>query len=265
MTQGALLVAFNNAHIDYVTIAAWNADRIRRFLNVPVTLITDSTDHAKLDRFDQVIFRPTPQAGQRWFEDIDATVDWRNFDRSHAALESPYDKTLVLDVDYIVNSHQLRCLLDSTEDFLCHRHAVNARSGELFNISFGKYNMPMYWATVMCFKRSKKADVIFHMMQMIQNNWAHYRDLYQIDRPAFRNDHALSIALNIESGQTLTTTNIPWNLVSVLPAEKLSAISDTEFRIEWNDGQKTRFTLLANQDFHAMGKSYLEKIIANQS
>lgn len=264
MTRGVLLVAFNNSHFDYVRMAAWNAARIRHFLNLPVALVTDAHSHQHLDQFDHVINLDRPQSGKRYFDDIKTTVDWINYDRSHAAWKSPFEHTLVLDVDYVVNSDQLKVLFDIDQDFLCHRTAVNARTGEVFNNTFGRYQMPMYWATVMCFRKSKKAQVIFEIMAMVQQHWQHYRDLYQIDRPAFRNDHALSIALNIESGHTLSTTDIPWNLLSVLPADELGCVDQTQFEITWQD-TRTRRVIINNQDFHAMGKSYLEKIIDNQS
>ena len=264
MTRGVLLVAFNNSHFDYVKMAAWNATRVRHFLDVPVALVTDSLAHSNLDAFDHVIYMSRPQSGKRYFDDIQTTVDWINHDRSHAALQSPFEHTLVLDVDYVVNSDQLKFLFEINQDFVCHRDAVNARTGEIFNNTFGQYQMPMYWATVMCFRKSKKSQIIFDIIAMVQHNWQHYRDLYQIDRPAFRNDHALSIALNIESGHMLTTCDIPWNLVSVLPGDKLTCVDHNVFEIAWHDTRAHRVTL-KDQDFHAMGKSYLENIIDNQS
>ena len=55
MTTGALIFAFNNEHTDYVGMAAWSADRIRRHLNIPVAVITDCTDPEQLNKFDHVI------------------------------------------------------------------------------------------------------------------------------------------------------------------------------------------------------------------
>lgn len=263
MTQGVLLVAFNNQQVDYVNIAAWNAQRIQHYLDLPVAVVTDCVDHPKIHCFDQVIHRDKPQSGSRYFHDLDQVVNWHNHDRSHSALLSPFDQTLLLDVDYIVNSDQLRDLLAIDQDFVCHRYAVNARTGDKFNTTFGKYHMPMYWATVVCYRKSLKTQVIFNTMQMVQQNWSHYRNLYGIHRAAFRNDHALSIALTLESGNTLQTTDIPWNLVSVLPEDQLTFEHD-KFVLEWQDGKRKRYIIIANQDFHAMGKSYLEKIIANQ-
>ena len=53
MTTGALIFAFNNEEIDYVTMAAWSADNIHRHLDIPVCVVTDSdtTD----SRFDRIV------------------------------------------------------------------------------------------------------------------------------------------------------------------------------------------------------------------
>ena len=264
MKQGVLLIAFNNQQVDYVSIAAWNTQRIHAHLDLPVCLITDQTNHPKISKFDHVIHCDKPGAGARYFHDLDQVVNWHNHNRSHAALLSPFDHTLLLDVDYVVNSDQLRTLLYIDQDLVCHRHAVNARTGERFNSTFGKHNMPMYWATVMSYRRSAKSHMIFHTMQMVQQNWSHYRNLYGIHKSAFRNDHALSIALTLESGNTLSTTDIPWNLMSVLPEDELTFEND-QFVLHWQQNNRRKYITIKNQDFHAMGKSYLEKIIADQS
>ena len=265
MTTGVLLFAFNNDHFDYLRIAAWNCKRIHEFLNLPVAVVTNVQDHDQIHCFDHVIYKAKPESGKRYFEDVQSTVSWYNLDRSSAWEISPFDRTLVLDVDYVVNSQQLLCLLNLNQDFVCHRHAIDAKTGKEFNATFGRYNMPMYWATVMCYQRSKKAETVFTLMQMIQKHWQHYRELYQIDRPTFRNDHALSIALNIESGQFLNTTNIPWSLLSVMPSDRLSLIDSEDFRVDYQQNNRDHYVLIKNQDFHAMGKSYLENIIANHS
>jgi len=41
MTRGAVLFAFNNDRVDYVSQAQWSAPRINRHLGLPVTLVTD--------------------------------------------------------------------------------------------------------------------------------------------------------------------------------------------------------------------------------
>ena len=41
MTTGVLIFAFNNEHIDYLAMANWSAQNIRRHLNLPVAVVTN--------------------------------------------------------------------------------------------------------------------------------------------------------------------------------------------------------------------------------
>ena len=122
----------------------------------------------------------------------------------------------------------------------------------------------------MMFRRSPTAQYIFDCMEMIKNNWQHYRALYNINEKNYRNDYALSIALGIVSGHTLTVDSIPWPLLSLTPETELSRkrFGDTEDQELWvmkfrEQNNQYRTVALTGQDFHAMGKSHLEKIIAS--
>ena len=133
---------------------------------------------------------------------------------------------MVLDADFVVASDQLKLLFDINQDFIAHRMAYDVTGFTAFhdNNWFGTYKMPMSWATVMCFRRSKKAQLIFDTMQMIRDNWLHYRQLYNVSENTFRNDFALSIAMNVVDGHTLSTPAIPWNLASITANAKLTQL-----------------------------------------
>ena len=267
MTQGVLLFAFNNQHIDYLAMAAWSARNIHRHLKLPVCVVTDVSDMPDSYQFDQVVVVDLPDTEQqRYFKDYKNTGAWHNKNRSNAYELSPWDHTLVLDVDYVVASDQLQMLFDIDQDFLAHRWASDASGYPAFhdNNWFGTYKMPMSWATVMCFRRGKKAELIFDTMQMIRDNWLHYRQLYQIGEHTFRNDHALSIAMNLVDGHTLSTAAIPWQLISVTPETKLTQVGPDIYKIEYEStDSKSKWITLKHQDFHAMGKRALGEIVAN--
>jgi hypothetical protein len=96
---------------------------------------------------------------------------------------------------------------------------------------------------------------------MIRENWAHYRDLYHIAQPTYRNDYALSIALGIVSGHTLKVDAIPWGMPSVVPESKLT-FDNPFWNIEYEDAQgKLKTVSYVGQDFHAMGKRDLGAIV----
>ena len=260
----ALIFAFNNEHTDYVGMAAWNAANIRRHLHIPVAIVTDATEHARMSEFDRVVAAKRESGGTRWFEDYQGRVTWYNAGRSDAFDLTPWDQTLVLDADYVVASDQLKILLDSDQDFLAHGQAFDLTGQDNFNglNHYGEYNMPMSWATVMMFRRCEHAELIFDSMKMIRNNWRHYKNLHKIASSTYRNDHALSIALNIVNGHTLQHKHIPWSLASVTPEHTLTRTAKDCYRIDYQDSdQRPRWITVKNQDFHAMGKRHLEKLI----
>jgi len=265
MTTGALIFAFNNESTDYVAMAEWSARNIRRWLNIPTAIVTDANPRdQRLRGFDQIITSSASSGGTRWFEDYQATVTWHNAGRTDAYTLSPWDQTLVLDADYVVASDQLTAVLNSNQDFLAHAHAydITGRDNFVSLNEYGEYKMPMSWATVMMFRRSTHAELIFECMQMIKNNWRHYKNLYKIASSTYRNDYALSIALGIVNGQTLEYKSIPWALASVTPEHIVTRTSKDCYRIDYQDqDQRPRWTTIKNQDFHAMGKQHLEKII----
>jgi hypothetical protein len=262
MTTGALIFAFDTEHTRYLDMAAWCAERVKKFLNIPVAVVTNNPAAEDETVFDCVIYADPLGTNSRWFGDLQKHLTWHNGNRVDAYNLSPWEQTLVLDADFVVNSEQLTRVLHSPQDFMCFRSAYNlARPEEEFLNTFGTYRFPMYWATVMMFRRSNTAQYIFDAMQMVRENWRHYRDLYHIAQPTYRNDYALSIALGIVSGHTLKVDSIPWGMPSVVPESKL-LFSDPFWSIGYQDEQgRDKTVALAGLDFHAMGKRDLGEIV----
>lgn len=251
MRVGALIFAYNNEAIDYVAMAQWSARNIERHLGIPTTIVTGEP----------------AGSNRRHFSDVGA-VTWHNLNRMDAYTLSPYDQTLVLDADYVVASDQLKTLLACPQDFLCHRWAYDVTGENDFAglNYFGRHRMPQWWATVLMFRRSTTAELIFGMMQMVRDNWEHYRNLYGNTVATYRNDHALSIALNTVNGHQQNIPGIPWNLASLVPEHSLKQIDQDAYRVDFvNSENKLRWVMVKNFDFHAMGKKHLGEIVANNS
>jgi hypothetical protein len=268
MKTGALIFAFNNEQTDYIQLAAWSASNIRRHLGIPVAVVTDNINNDFVrSNFDCVIAASAESGGSRHFDDYGQSVTWHNAARTNAYQLTPWEQTLVLDADYVVSSDRLKTLFSVDCDFLCHKNAYDISSGHLLNNlnSFGDYQFPMWWATVMLFRRSNTAEYIFDAMQMIKQNWQHYRDLYSINNKTYRNDFALSIALGIVSGHTLQVDSIPWNLASTMPEHTVVELEQDYYQIEWRTpaGQH-QYMGFADKDMHVMGKHSLEKIVGSR-
>ena len=250
MTTGALIFAHNNDHIDYVAMAHWSAQNIQRHLGIPTHIVTDTV---------------TYDSNSRWFGDYATNMPWHNQSRVTAYDASPWDCTLVLDADYVVASDQLQTIMHADQDFLCFRRAYDVTGVNNFvgHDTFGDVRMPMWWATVMWFNRSRHSQCIFEAMAMIRNNWTHYRRIYKINQATYRNDHALSIALSLLQGHTLNVPAVPWSMASVMPEYKLMQTGMDSYRVEFEDQmQRSRWIELHDQDFHAMGKQQLGDIVA---
>jgi hypothetical protein len=251
MTTGALIFARNNERIDYVAMAKWSAQNIKRHLGIDTLIVTDDT---------------RKDSGSRHFADA-GTVTWHNTNRTDAYRISPWDRTLVLDADYVVASDQLRSVLESNQDFLAHRWAYDVTGQNDFQglNYFGNVHMPMWWATVMVFNKSKQAELVFDTMTMIRDNWTHYRNIYKNTSRTYRNDHALSIALLTVNGHTTNHAGIPWSLASLTPEHKLTQLATDRYRVDFVNGKNKSCWMEIRQDFHAMGKQHLGDIVASQT
>lgn len=251
MTTGALIFARNNEQIDYVAMAEWSARRIQRHLGIPTHIVTDDSEIS---------------SNSRHFEDV-GTVTWHNLNRMDAYQLSPWDRTLMLDADYVVATDQLQSVLQADQDFLAHDRAYDVTGINDFSglNSFGAHAMPMWWATVVMFRRSRHVELIFDAMRMIRDNWTHYRNIYGNRNATYRNDHALTIALGTVNGHTLDHPTIPWGLASLTPQHQLTQVDEDCFRVDYITAENRPRWITLTQDFHAMGKRHLGDIVASSS
>ena len=208
MTKGVLLFALNS-EMDYVKLAVKLTERIKHYLNLPVTVITDSEDYLRnnftSDLFDHIIRKKDDTEQTKKFSDghgFSERYVWKNSNRASAYQITPYDQTLVLDVDYVINSDFLLNVFNQNKDFLCFRNSCdlagwrNTSEFEYLN----QYSIPFYWATVFYFTKTKHNELFFFLVDYIKTNWDYYRLIYQINDKKFRNDYAFSIAIHILNG-----------------------------------------------------------------
>lgn len=260
MTRGAVLFAFNSDTVNYYDTAVFCAERIDYFLNLPVTLITDekSLPEEVSSIFDKVITVEAQADNQK------KTGQWINKGRYRAYQLTPYDETLVLDTDYVVNSDQLSNIFDMYDDFMCAKNAdylmfPDAPKDIISNTSF---DCP--WATVMAFKKTDKARQIFECIEMVQNNYQHYSNLYGFAAMPFRNDYALAIALHIVYGGIVDNkVYMPWNLIHVSERVKMYRVGsgmDTNF-VATKKSKRTEYIKIKNTDFHMLFKPNFIEIV----
>lgn len=210
--KGVLIFARNNAQIDYIKQAHFLAKRIKEYLDLPTTIVTDSIDYLKNTYkdyktvFDQVIEVPltTSPSRKRYYDgtNVFKQLEFKNDLRTSAYDLTPYEETLMLDSDYIVSNDLFKNCFTQDHDFLIFKEAHDL-SGFRDNAQFvhiSDTSVDFYWATCVFFRKTKANKIFFDLTKHIQENWQHYNSIFQINRRTFRNDWVFSIAIHIMNG-----------------------------------------------------------------
>jgi hypothetical protein len=257
MTRGVLLFAFNTPKVNYFKMAIAAAKRINHFLKLPVSLVTDDIQNYNGYEFDNIIYSESIKDN---FKDQNP---WYNKGRHQAFELSPYDETLLLDTDYVVNSNKLLQVFDYYTDFCCHNHTSYLLVPDANQECMGVHSYNALWATVLFFKKTKRVERIFECMKMIQDNYQFYGEIHGFYSFAFRNDYALAIASKIVNGQFNEPTDfIPYPLVHAgrdITVEKLYKKQfGTEYKVtitNHNDlKNKKEYIIIKDVDFHMIDK-----------
>jgi hypothetical protein len=264
MNRGVLLFAFNSPKYDYYKMAV--AKRVNHFLNLPVTVITDTKSVPENPdyQFDKTIFVEPDKNNIR-----DHAV-WINKGRYQAYELSPYDETILLDTDYMINSDTLNKLFEMPTDFCCHDTTSFLMHPGVAQEVLSTYSFKTLWATVVMFKKTQRAKQIFECLEMVQKNYEHYANIHSFIAGVYRNDYGLTLATRIANGHTSPKEDvIPWNLVHVGKNTQVYRNNDDEFNTEytvmfdnWQRGKiRKEYTVITNTDFHVMNKDAFMELI----
>lgn len=247
--KGVLLFAFNNGVTDYFEMAVRTCKRVKLFLNLPVTVVTDRNTVVQNyeDVFDSVLLEDSDSSN------LKGNTVWINKGRHRAYELSPYDETMILDTDYLVNSDTLLKPFELYDDFMCHNSTNFILANKSFPEKVSDRFINTAWATVIYFKKTNRTRQIFECMKMVQENYQHYVNVFSMNNTMFRNDYALTIALWIVNGHTINKSDyIPWNLLHLPSQVKAHKVTDTEY-IFFNNSNK--YITLNNTDFHLLNKT----------
>lgn len=277
MSKGAILIARNNTEIDYIKQAVFLAKRITHFLNIPVSLITDNSsylnEHYNTDVFDCIIdINNDKNFSYRKYNDgiyARKSLEFKNTSRADVYNLSPYDETLVMDTDFIVSNSDLLECFNQKSNFLIYDTGVEL-SGHRNLAEFeyiSEVGPKFYWATVIFFRKTIENKIFFNLVKHIQENWYHYRNLYQIRQSTFRNDFAFSIAIHIMNGykQGNFAKPMPGKMFYSTDRDILIKLDDTKFTflLEKENNNSYFPAVISDSNVHVMNKYSLNRIIDN--
>jgi len=276
MNKGVVLFAFNNGRIDYIKQAVYCAKRIKKYLNLPVQLITDNVDYVK-DKYpfwnkyiDLITKTDTPQANSKVFYNgiyaNKGTLKWNNSARDSAYELSVFEKTLVLDTDLLVSNDKLLQCFDTQEDFMIAKdyNMVNSQKHYTSLDRVSDKTIPMYWATILYFTKSEIAKTVFGLVQHIKDNYNYYRLVYEIVEKKYRNDFAFSIAVHMMRGFTEKADwplSLPSDMWVSIDKDVLVDIKDDSIQILAQREYDYLSVKLTDATTHIMNKFSLDKII----
>jgi hypothetical protein len=196
---------------------------------------------------------------------------WINKGRYQAYEYSPYEETLLLDTDYLVNSNKLLKVFDYYDDFCCHDSTSYLMQPGLPQEVLSAYSFKTLWATVVIFKKTSRTKQIFECLEMVQNNYDHYANIHSFVGGVYRNDYALTLALRIANGHSTNKQDIiPWDLVHVGNKNvQVYKNTDNQFNTEytvmydnWQRGKlKKEYITVNDFDFHVMNKHNFMELI----
>lgn len=281
MSKGVVLFASNNGAINYVKQARFLAKRIRKYMDLPTTLITTDDVRKKWpymeSSFDKIIYLPNAMRSydnQKRYYDGDLhhrNLLFKNRGRATAYELSPYHETLVMDTDFIICNDKLNQCFDNPHDFCIYDDAthigIHNGTSEFKNIS--DTSVKFYWATVMFFRKTSTNEIFFNLVKHIEENYLHYRSLYNFKSATYRNDFAFSIGIHIMNGYK------DGDFAAPLPGKKYYAtdrdhcLSISETNIKMLTQKKDRLgestgVNLKDTNLHIMNKFSLERAIDDQ-
>lgn len=278
MNKGIVIIAHNNRDVDYAKMAVVSAKFAKKNLNLPVSLITDDSTIEWMQQsglfstaetvFENIIPVPRPASNnQRLLFDgtQSSIVPFINSNRSSVWDHTPYDKTLMIDSDFLVMSDTLNQYWDASEDVLL-GESFNDIQGDRCGILdkwTSETGVHLYWATTVMFTKNENSRLFFKLVDFVKDNYKYYADLFRFDPRQYRNDISFSIAQHIINGFEKNLESLP-PILTFQGKDLLDIVKDDGrliFSVKYfNDDESFYLASIKDQDVHIMNK---QSIIRN--
>jgi len=254
-TKGFLLFAHNNEEIDYALLAIWCAKRIHQYLDKPVSIVADQMTIDRLGHnkkyFDKIILSEISYNQKRLY--LDRPLHFNNYDRADAWNLTPYEETMIIDTDIVIQSQAMNQVWGSVHDvMICDKafdaHQINKQISEFTYLSYK--GIKFYWATQFYFKKNRQSEMFFKTCNWVRQHYVWLSNVYDIDHRLLRNDYVWSITAHMLG----IKDTLPWTLLYTPYKTKLHSIHNNATIV-----YKPKFSVrkINNHDVHVMNKDDL--------
>lgn len=282
--NGCCFFAYNNSEIDYVKLALLAALYVKKHMkNNNTCLITTQGDYAYLEStqgeelvdraFNEVIITndKQPENVRTHFDSpwSQFSSHFQNNNKHMVNKYSPFDKTLLLDIDYIVRNDNLDYLFeqddihvgmyDTAQDLRCD-------PPHIYEQYLNPVGIPMLWSTVVYFDRSDTSDMFFDIWAHCQQEYSFYKFLYNMPGNMYRTDFCVSIANHIMNG--MASGNMLHTIIDgpMQYMDQKDDIVEIKTADDWiflaNDREQNWVNILARnykQNLHVMNKRAMDR------
>ena len=247
MTTGVLLYCFNTPEVKYHKLAERCVHQIRKHLNLEITIVTNMETYKEMKPMGMINYKLIENSTTNTRPYRGNSVAWYNKERSMAYDHSPYDITILMDCDYFVFSPVLLELTKTNFEIMLH-DKIHDLTGQGIIQGTDEATLKLVWATVTLFRKCENTRAVFDMIKHVQNNYVHYRNLYRIRYPNFRNDYAFAIAMHQMKVGNFIQTAMP------MLADSVDVIDSDIDGVIFKYDDKVNFT--SGQDLHIMDKEW---------
>lgn len=215
MTNGVLLFAHNGPDIDYGLMSIIAGGLAKKHLKVPVSLVTDkwtigwlkdSSMYGRAEEiFDKIIEveKPRTKNTRKLYDGFHGkTIPFVNSNRFSAYDLTPYDRTLLIDTDYLIFSDKLNeyWTVDSSVMLGQSMNDIEGNRNQILDNRVSETGIHLFWATTVMFTKNEESRFFFQLVDFIKHHYYYYSDLFGFDPRQYRNDIAFSIAKHILNG-----------------------------------------------------------------
>ena len=283
--KGVCFFAYNNDQLDYVKMALAAGKYVKKNLKLPVCLITDEGSESWLEEshskaiikevFDYIVItNDVMKKNRRRHFDSPWTEFAAQFNNSnkHKIYEySPFEQTLLLDIDYIVKTDTLLKYFDNERPVCMFDNATTVRNEVVADRERFLYDagIKMWWSTVVYFDRSDFSKMFFDTWAHVAENYEFYQYLYNFPSKLFRTDYCVSIAVHILAGMQDTQVLLGnFDGTALLNMSQKDDIIKVQNANEWimlahdqKEVWKNILVKVQNQDIHVMNKRAFDRVL----
>jgi len=277
MKKGILIFAHNSRDIDYALMSLISAKFAKTNLQVPVSLVVDKFTiewmqtsgiyDLSLETFDKIIEIEKPVTQNiRVLNDgyTSKTVPFVNSNRASVWDLTPYDRTLLIDSDFLIMSDRLEEYweVDSSVMLSSSMQDVRGDRKGILDSWVSETGIALYWATTVMFTKNNESKIFFDLVDVIRTNYNYFADLFRFNPKQYRNDIAFSIAKHMLNGFETRGENLP-PILTLLDKDLIHSIDKNQLRVYLNDNMSEDHVVIASikdLDVHVMNK---QSIIRN--